>query len=126
MREPPELGQPYGSDVDRADEIVRLIHFDVSLEQLHALSRKTYPEMHASPLWQLLVNAQLERGDTVEARLQRWGSLFAEELASVHEARNRVVYSIPISDRDLRTAVWLASELYRLTTGSGSAHPHAS
>lgn len=50
--------------------------------------------------------------------LQRWWNLFSSEVALVHEARNRLVHQIHVSDSALRRAHLLATQLLNSTVGT--------
>lgn len=50
--------------------------------------------------------------------LQRWWNLFSSEVALVHEARNRLVHQVHVSDSVLRRAHLLATRLLNTTVGT--------
>ena len=112
MLEPRALTMPYESDTDRANAIYQLIELYSVLDDLRAAAFQL-PAL--APHVRVLVSQQpFQPGDSAELRLQRWASIFASDLDAIGEVRNRIVHGTPVSDFDLRAAVWLARQLTQL------------
>lgn len=126
MHEPPGLQTPFATEDERADHLAQLLALDHRLMGLKSAGALPDSELQRSHIWATISVVPPVPGDSVTMGLRRWLSLFAEDIDSVHQARNRVVHSIWLSDEDLRTAVWLAEQLLGLLPHSGAGRPAAS
>ena len=117
MREPAGLREPFRSEDERADYLAQLLDVDRRLELLRAAASLGGADLRRSAAWMYLANVRPNAGDSVELQLQRWISIFENDLATIRQARNQIVHNIWTSDYDVRAAVWLGGELFRLVTG---------
>jgi hypothetical protein len=110
----PQLDLPYRDEDERAGDLFRLIELDRRLhEWLDLASRPPY-EWPADALDTVIHAPPYLAGDSPEAKLRRWASLFNEEIQIVREVRNRLVHNLRVTDGELRGAVWIAHHLLAL------------
>lgn len=109
---PPDLAKPFPNDPDR-DAARRLLEQrDRLLAKFERLART--PADQWSP-------ADIDRFPTTtngvpdppQARVARWAAIFADELATIHA----VAGGRPLSDIELRQALYLAGRLLATVTG---------
>ncbi len=110
---PPELAQPFQDQSERAAARRRLDERDRTLQAVQALARRpanawTSHERSAFP------GSNHGVVDPPNQRVSRWASLFAEELTEVHQV---AAASRPLSDLELREALYLAGRLLSTVTG---------
>ena len=108
---PPDLGRPFPDNAERAAARERLARRDATLRLIEALATKPEPEW--SPV-ERAAFPNMTNGveDPAPRRTRRWASLFAEELAEVH----RLAAQGPLSDVELREALYLAARLLSTVT----------
>ena len=61
-----------------------------------------------------LLQQPVESGDSPEARLARWVTIFGDDVETVHDVRSRVVHGVRTPDGEIRGAVWLALRILDL------------
>lgn len=108
MLEEPYLDQPFVGERERGLALAQFLSACVELEKWQELALN--PDSLSPDERHALVGS-LDEGDTVEAKLGRWVSLFDDELRAVLESRNRVVHGFRLGDKELRGAVWLSQNL---------------
>lgn len=108
---PPDLERPFPNNAERAAARERLNRRDATLRLIEALATKPAPEW--SPV-ERAAFPNMTNGveDPAPQRTRRWASLFAEELAEVH----RLAAQAPLSDVELREALYLAGRLLSTVT----------
>ena len=114
---PPDLSRPYDSDRDRMADRASLTAYWYALEPLVALASVPFdqwPEQARNLIASFSVGSQTT--DPAD-RLRRWSSLYAEEIALIRDARNRVVHGEIITDPELLGATWLARQVLATLTG---------
>lgn len=111
MLEDPALELPYADESDRGRALAELLSACADLEEWRSAAQ--HPITLGSAQRDALA-VGLVGGDSVEMKLQRWVSLFEDEISAVLETRNRVVHGLRLSDKELRGAVWLARHLLGL------------
>jgi hypothetical protein len=120
MLQPPDVNDPFVSDDERAEWIVRLLTLDRELQRwllaAAEADRGLEPEYRA-----LLLTQPMQPGDSPELRVKRWASVFREEIDTIHDARSRVVHNIRTSDADIRGATWLAAHLLAMLRGADNS-----
>jgi len=107
----PDLDHPFPNHAERAAARERLARRDATLQLIEVLATKPGPE------WSLAERAafpNMTNGaeDPAPQRTQRWASLFAEELAEVHQLAARG----SLSDVELREGLFLAGRLLSTVT----------
>ena len=110
---PPELAQPIRTQQERAATLQRLFERDRTLKTIEMLAPRpasdwTTSERAAFP------DTTNGVSDPPYQRVARWASLFAEELAEVHQL---VQGPRPFSDIELQEALYLAGRLLATVTG---------
>lgn len=127
MLRPLELHDPFSSEHERASSMIRLLEFDSRLQELQAATLLSDEDLHHSSVWTQLSGMEIAPGESIEGRLRRWSAEFADDIAMIRQARNRVVHSTWVSDQDLRAAVWLAGELLgQITDGATGGESESS
>jgi hypothetical protein len=113
MVEPPDLERPFAGDSERAVTLAELLRACVELEKwinLSADPARLTPEQKGS------INTSANSNVSPEQGLQRWETVFDDELRAVIDARNRAIHGIRLGDAELRGASWLARGLLALLT----------
>lgn len=111
---PRELSAPYASAADKASDWQRLLQRAGILRELAALAdvpEEQWPQAEAVD--SLRVAAPLT-SETTSQRLNRWQTVFADELSDLERAvstASRQGGYIRVADIDLRSAVYLAGRL---------------
>jgi hypothetical protein len=91
---------------------------DVELQQiLYAAQELATTGTIPDVLRDRIVGQPAPRGDTPEARLRRWITLFEDDVDKVHDVRSRVIHGILVPDADVKGAVWLGSHIIELLVG---------
>lgn len=114
---PPDLSKPYDSDRDRMKDVASLTAYWHALEPLVSLTSvpsDEWPEQARNLI------ASFSAGSRITdpaVRLRRWSSLYAEEIALIRDARNRVVHREIITDPELLGATWLARQVLATLAG---------
>lgn len=117
MLEPPDLSRPFVGDQDRAEALVGLLRACEDLRRWIVLADVDHlPEEAVDDL-----SVRVQPEESSEMMLARWRSLFDDELQAVFDSRNRFVHGLRLTDKELRSAQWLARELLRLVDPSEAA-----
>lgn len=100
-----------GRELTNAELRVLLLDLweDLAALRAWAAGEKRPAGLRPVPSW--VWEGQPREDETWREVLQRWASLFSEELQTVHAARNTVAHALPLEDRDLRAAVHAAGRL---------------
>lgn len=109
---------PFANDSERAHAFAGLLDM---CKQLETWIMYAADPREMRPDDRIALAANLQSGDAPERKLRRWASLFAEEIQSVLDARNRVVHAVRLTDTELRNASWLARRLLNHIQGNGAA-----
>lgn len=115
---PPDLGQPYNSEADRARDREALIAYAYgvkSLERLAQLPKDQWTELQVSLFPRSVPGGPAEHPAD---RLKRWLSLYSDEISIVTDTRNRLVHGQPVTDPELRGATWLGKVIISTATGA--------
>jgi hypothetical protein len=118
MAEAPDLTVPFENDRERGVFLADLLYLTTQLDQWRDWSLNIEA---LSPGQRAQLASAVGPGDTPDLKLQRWITLFDDELRAVSDARNRAVHGIRLSDRELRGAVWLARHLLELVEPADAA-----
>ena len=116
MLEPPDVADVFASDEERADAIVELVGVDRRLREWRD-AREGISEELPPDLRRRLLHQERELGDSPEARLARWVTIFLGDLEIVHDTRSRVVHGLRTTDGEIRGAIWLGRRLLELLEG---------
>lgn len=117
---PPDLGQPYSSEAERAADREALIIYWYGIESLTRLAEK--PASQWTPQEESLFPSSVPGGppEHPEQRLRRWRTLYTDEINIIRDVRNRLVHAARttiVTDPELRGATWLARQI--LSTAMG-------
>lgn len=115
MLEPPNLDSPFQDESERASVMATFLTACVQLEEWKDLAQGLSA---ISAHQREVLQRSLEKGDFPEQKLQRWATLFDDEIEAAFASRNRIAHGIKINDRELRGAHWLALHLLELITSS--------
>lgn len=117
LTDPPDLAARFADDSERGRALADVLHASNEIETWlqYAADPTSLPADARASL-----EADLAAGDAPELKLQRWRSLFADEIRAVLDARNRIVHGIRLTDAEIRGASWLARRLL-LLIGSPAA-----
>ncbi|MDQ1357947.1 MAG: hypothetical protein QOG44_2320 [Acidimicrobiaceae bacterium] len=116
MLEPPDIAETFASDEQRAEAIVQLLSVDRRLQAwlpIHAQASAGLPQEVRSRL----LRQPVEAGDSPEARLGRWVTIFGDDIETVHDTRSRVVHGVRTPDGEIGAAIWLGQRLLDLLEG---------
>jgi hypothetical protein len=114
---PPDLSRPYDSDRDRMADRASLTAYWYALEPLVTLASVPSGQW-PNQARNLIASFSAGSLATDPAdRLRRWSSLYAEEIALIRDARNRVVHGEIITDPELLGATWLARQVLATLAG---------
>lgn len=111
---PPDLGKPYSTEAERAADRERLLAYWYGVDSLVQLAGR--PAARWSPE-QLQLFESRDSQEHPAHRLQRWRSLYEEEISAIRDVRNRLVHTGRISDPELRGATWLARSIISTALG---------
>lgn len=108
---PSELTRSFSSPAERADSLRQLQARARTLGLIEVLAKKRDEDWTAADR---AAFRSLTKGiaDPPQHRVTRWASLFAEELAEIH----RLAAGRPLSDVELREALYLAGRLLAIVT----------
>jgi hypothetical protein len=117
---PPDLGEPYSSEAERAADREALIVYWYAIASLTDLAEK--PASQWTPQEASLFPSSVPGGppEHPEQRLRRWLTLYTDEINVIRDVRNRLVHSSAgrmVTDPELRGATWLARQI--LSTAMG-------
>jgi hypothetical protein len=106
---PPELHEPFASSQERTLVVRELLDLCGDIDELQQLAARPVNQW---PLGQLhrFAAPMASRAEDPARWLAQWRTLFADELAQVHAARDAAIHR-QISDAELRTARYLAGQL---------------
>src|SRR5689334_15318827 len=106
----PDLSQPYSSDGERYSAFAQLISYEFAIEALTELAE--LPSSQWSTTQTLAFPSQVPGGppEHPQQRLQRWLTLFRQEIDTIRDVRNRLVHPglVTVTDAEIRGATWLA------------------
>jgi hypothetical protein len=119
---PPDLGKPYSSEVERAADREALLIYWYGVELLTNLANQ--PAAQWSPEQAQLFPSSVHGGppEHPHQRLQRWLTLYGDEIGLIRGVRNRLVHGRlehggVVTDPELRAAAWLARQVLSTATG---------
>ena len=110
---PAELAQPFQNQHERAAARHRFVERDHTLTAIESLARRPASDWTTS---QHAAFPGFTNGitDPPPRRVARWASLFAEELAEVHQI---IANPRPLADLELQEALYLTGRLLATVTG---------
>jgi hypothetical protein len=117
-RQPPDLSQPYGTKRERdADREAVLVLYWYAIDQLTRLAEQ--PANQWSPEQAALFPGSVPSGppEPPQHRLQRWLTVYGDEIRTVKDIRNKLVHLQPVADSELRGAVYLARHVIASAVG---------
>jgi hypothetical protein len=107
---PPDLSRPYSSDRERITDREDLLSYWYALKLLIDLA-STPPDEWPTRKKNLVSSFASRSSMDPAARLQRWASLYHEELDLIGSIRDRIVQEGAIvTDPELLGATWLARQ----------------
>lgn len=114
---PPDLGKPYGTEAERAVDREALIVYWYGIEALTHLAEM--PPSRWSTEQARLFPSSVPGGppEHPEQRLQRWLTLYGDEISIIRDIRNRLVHIGRVTDPELRGATWLAKTIISTAMG---------
>lgn len=111
---PPDLGKPYSTEAERAADRERLLAYWYGVDSLVQLAGRSASRW--SPEQLELFQSSGSQEDPAR-RLQRWRSLYEEEVSAIRDVRNRLVHTGRVTDPELRGATWLARSIISTAMG---------
>lgn len=114
---PPDLGKPYSSEEERAADREALLIYWYGVELLTNLADQ--PAAQWSPEQVQLFPSSVQGGppEHPQQRLQRWLTLYGEEINLIRGVRNRLVHGGVVTDPELRGATYLGRQVLSTATG---------
>jgi hypothetical protein len=109
---PPNFAEPYSSFSEREQARQRLVKRDKLLRSIEAVAHKPLSQWSPSELASFPPMTNGMREDPIE-KLNRWRTLFAEELREVH----RLASMTAVSDIELKQGLFMAGRLLITVTG---------
>jgi hypothetical protein len=110
--QPPELERQLSTE-ERAEVLSELLQAEASLQRLATFVQ--VPEQDWPEEVRALSSRSPLRTESASDVLRRWWNLFHDEVALVHQTRNRLVHQQRVSDNELLKARWLARHLLEIT-----------
>jgi hypothetical protein len=106
--QPPDLSRPYNTETERVVARETLLTYWQVVELLMKLVQQ--PADQWSPEQISLFPPSVPGGppEHPEQRLERWFSLYNDEINILRDIRNAVVHGVPVADSELRGALYLA------------------
>jgi hypothetical protein len=117
MRRPPDLSQPYGSEAERADAREALLLYSYAIEVLTRLAELPAGEWSPRQLDAFPSSVPGGPPELPQHRLQRWQSLYNDEIRISRDVRNSLVHRGLVADSELRTATYLARNIVATAMG---------
>jgi hypothetical protein len=116
--QPPDLGEPYGTEAERAHDRDTLVLYWFAIETLTRLAQQPPDEWTSNQ--QNLFPAALPDGfrEAPQSRLMRWVNLYSDEIHIIRDIRNKLVHGGLVADAELRGAVFLARNVIATATGT--------
>ena len=114
---PPDLGRPYSTEADRAADREGLLSYWDAIKVLTKLASQ--PASEWSPQQESLFPRSVQSGppEPPQQRLQRWISLYRDEIEIIRNVRNRLVHEGTVTDPELRGASYLARHIISTVMG---------
>ena len=106
--QPPELDRNLSTE-ERADALAGVLRADATLQRLAMFVNVTESEWPGDIT--ALFSRSRVRSEPAAEVLRRWWSLFHDEVALIHQTRNRLVHQQRAGDSELLKARWLADHL---------------
>lgn len=115
--EPPDIGEPYRTEAERAHARETLVLYWFALESLTRLARKPSDEWTSNQMDLFPSSVPGGPPEPPQNRLARWASLFSDEIRIVGDIRNKLVHGGILADAELRGANFLARNVIATATG---------
>jgi len=116
--QPPDLSQPYGSESERFADRDALVFYWYAIERLIRLAEQ--PTDQWSPDQVSLFPPSVPDGppEPPQQRLQRWLTVYGDEIRTVRDLRNRLLHLGPVADSEIRGALYLARNVVASAVGA--------
>jgi hypothetical protein len=104
----PDLNKPYSTRQEREESREAIINYWRLIEFMMSLADVPADKWNAG--MRGLLPDSVPGGPTEHPlqRLERWLSLYNEEVQILRDVRNRIIHAIPLEDVDIRGAEWVA------------------
>jgi hypothetical protein len=108
---PPDLSKPYVTEEDRARDREALLFYEMLIEAITRLADR--PDSSWSEDQRSLFPGSVPGGPAEHplSRLQRWITIYGDEIKIIRDVRNRIVHSGIVADPEIRGAAWLARQI---------------
>ena len=118
MSQPPDLSQPYRTESERISDREALLLYWYAIEQLTRLAE--LPADRWSPKQESLFPRSVPGGppEPPQRRLQRWLTVYGDEVRTIKDIRNRLAHLVPVADSELRGALYLARHVVASAVGA--------
>ena len=115
--QPPDLGRPYSTEVERADAREALLLYWSAIELLTKLAEQPANEWSPEQVREFPVSVPGSPGRASQHRLQRWFTVYSDEINIVGDIRNTLVHGGLVADSELRGAAYLARNVIATAMG---------
>jgi hypothetical protein len=108
---PPDLSKPYVTEEDRARDREALLVYKSLIEVLTRLADRPANSWSEDQI--RLFPGSVPGGPSEHplSRLQRWMTVYGDEINIIRDVRNRTVHSGIVTDPELRGTAWLARQI---------------
>lgn len=123
--QPPDISEPYSTEVERAHDRDTLVLYWFAIELLTRLAQRPFDEWTSNQ--RDLIPGSVPGGprEPPQSRLARWVNLFGDEIRIIGDTRNRLVHGGPLADAELRGANFLARNVLATATGMAPSQAEA-
>jgi hypothetical protein len=116
--QPPDLSQPYGAESERLADRDALLFYWYAIERLIRLAEQPPGEWSSDQLSLFPRSVPGGPPEPPQQRLQRWLTLYGDEVRTIRDLRNRLLHLGPVADSEIRGALYLARNIVASAVGA--------
>lgn len=116
--QPPDLSRPYGTEEERIVDRDALLFYWFAIERLIRLAEQPTSEWSSDQLGLFPRSVPGGPPEPPQHRLQRWLTVYGDEIRTVRDLRNRMLHLGPVADSEIRGALYLARNVVASAVGA--------